>query len=198
MRRQLLTGLLMLLAMTALVGVAYPLMITGIAQLAFHHQANGSFVEIDGEAVASELIGQEFTGPQWFHSRPSDAGEGYDAADSSGSNLGPTNDELLDEVAARAAAYRDENDLPPEVAVPIDAVTASASGLDPHISVANARLQAPRVAEARALPLDAVLELVDDNVQDRPLGVLGDPGVNVVLLNLALEKTALDGSGGAS
>ncbi|MCU0310902.1 MAG: K(+)-transporting ATPase subunit C [Acidimicrobiales bacterium] len=188
MRRQLLPALLVLLTMTVLLGVAYPLVVTGVAQLAFTRQADGSLVEIDGTPVASELIGQPFDGPEWFEPRPSSAGEGYDATSSSGSNLGPTNPELIDAVRERVDAYRARNGLPAEVAVPIDAVTGSASGLDPHISVANARLQAPRVAEARGLSVDQVLDLIDDNTDERPLGVLGDPGVNVVLLNLAVDE----------
>lgn len=187
MRRQLLAGLRVLVTMTVLLGLAYPLVVTGIAQVVFPHEADGSIVEFEGEPVASELIGQTFEGDQWFHSRPSAAGGGYDAMASSGSNLGPTNPELATEVAARVAAYRAENDLPAQVAVPVDAVTASASGLDPHISVANARLQAPRVAASRGLELDRVLDLVDEHTDGRPLAVLGDPGVDVVTLNLALR-----------
>ena len=173
MRRQLLAGLRVLVTMTVLLGLAYPLVVTGIAQVVFPHEADGSIVEFEGD--------------QWFHSRPSAAGGGYDAMASSGSNLGPTNPELATEVAARVAAYRAENDLPAQVAVPVDAVTASASGLDPHISVANARLQAPRVAASRGLELDRVLDLVDEHTDGRPLAVLGDPGVDVVTLNLALR-----------
>jgi K+-transporting ATPase ATPase C chain len=187
MRRQLLTGLLVLVVMTALLGVAYPLVVTGVGQVAFPHQADGSIVEVDGRPVASELVGQWFEGAEWFHPRPSAAGDGYDAAASSGSNLGPTSPDLLAAVEERVAAYREENALPDEVAVPVDAVTASASGLDPHISVANARLQAPRVAEARDVEVDEVLALVEDHTDTRPLGLLGDPGVNVVTLNLALR-----------
>jgi K+-transporting ATPase ATPase C chain len=187
MRRQLLTGLIVLVAMTALTGLAYPLVVTGVAQAAFPHEADGSLVEVDGEPVASELVGQAFEGDEWFHPRPSSAGDGYDAGASSGSNLGPTSPELLDAVAERVEAYRTENGLADDAAVPVDAVTGSASGLDPHISLANARLQAPRVAEARDLDLDDLLALVDDHVDDRPLGVLGDAGVNVVMLNLALR-----------
>jgi K+-transporting ATPase ATPase C chain len=137
--------------------------------------------------VVSELIGQTFVAPEYFHSRPSAAGAGYDGSASSGSNLGPLNQDLLSSVQERVAAYRAENGLNDAVVVPVDAVTASGSGLDPHISVANARLQAPRVADARALSLDEVLALVDDHTDGRSLGVLGEPGVNVVMLNLALD-----------
>ncbi|MGA9596277.1 MAG: K(+)-transporting ATPase subunit C [Acidimicrobiia bacterium] len=188
MRRQLATGVVFLAVMTVLVGVAYPLAVTAVAQVAFRDQADGSLIEADGRVVGSRLIGQRFEGPEWFHPRPSAAGDGYDPRASSGSNLGPTSPELQKLVAERVAAYRAENDLPDEVQVPIDAVTASGSGLDPHISVANARLQAPRVADARALPLQTVLDLIDAHTDDRPLGVLGDPGVNVVELNLSLDQ----------
>jgi K+-transporting ATPase ATPase C chain len=174
--------------MTVLVGVAYPLAVTAVARLGFGHEAGGSIVEVDGTPVGSELIGQPFDGPEWFHPRPSAAGDGYDAGASSGSNLGPTSADLLASVEARVGAYREVNGLPPEAAVPADAVTASASGLDPHISVANARLQAPRVAASRGLDLQVVLDLVDAHTEHRPLGVLGDPGVNVVRLNIALEQ----------
>lgn len=189
MRRQLLPALLVFATMSVLLGLVYPLVVTGVSQVAFPHQADGSIVEVDGAPVASELIGQSFDGPEWFEPRPSSAGDdGYDATSSSGSNLAPTNPELVTAVEERVDAYRELNGLPLEVDVPVDAVTGSGSGLDPHISVANARFQAPRVAEARGLELDVVLGLIDEHTEDRPLGVLGDPGVNVVLLNLALEQ----------
>ncbi len=187
MRRQLLPALVAFLAFTLLVGVAYPLAITGIAQLAFASQANGSLVERDGRVVGSRLLGQSFAASEYFHPRPSAAGDGYDATSSSASNLGPTNPALLDAVATRIHAYRIENGLDAAIAVPIDAVTASASGLDPHVSIANARLQAGRVANARGLPLDRVLTLVDDHTEGRALGFLGEQGVNVLELNLALD-----------
>jgi K+-transporting ATPase ATPase C chain len=187
MRRQLLTGAVMLAVMTVGLGVVYPLAVTGVAQVAFSEQADGSLLERDGEAVASSLIGQQAEGPEWFRPRPSAAGDGYDAAASAGSNLGPTSDELIDGVAERVVAYRAENGLGQDVAVPVDAVTGSGSGLDPHISIANARLQAPRVADERGLPIGAVLALVDAATDRRPLGILGDDGVNVVELNLALS-----------
>jgi K+-transporting ATPase ATPase C chain len=164
------------------------LVVTGVAQGVFGDRANGSLIERDGEPVGSALIGQPFTRPEYFHPRPSAAGEGYDAGASSGSNQGPTNPEFLAAIADRAAAYRDENDLTGDVDVPVDAVTASASGLDPHISLANARLQAARVAAARHLGLDRVLELVEDHTDGRALGFLGEPGVNVLELNLALDS----------
>ena len=189
MRRQLVPALRMLLALTVLCGIAYPLVITGIAQVAFESKANGSLVEdTKGKVVGSSLIGQPFDGPQWFHPRPSAAGDGYDATSSSSSNLGPTNPELLGAVKDRVADYRKENRLPASSSVPVDAVTASGSGLDPHISEANARIQARRVAAARHLPLQDVLDLVDANTDGRSLGIFGEPGVNVLRLNLALES----------
>jgi K+-transporting ATPase ATPase C chain len=188
---QLLAAVRVLAVLTVLCGLAYPLLVTGISQIAFAGAADGSLVRRDGQVVGSALIGQNADGPQWFHPRPSAAGEGYDGAASSASNLGPSNPDLLDTVARRAAAYREENGLDADANLPVDAVTASGSGLDPHISVANARLQAPRVSEARGLPVDQILELVDEHTDGRDLGFLGDPGVNVLELNLAVD--ALDG-----
>jgi potassium-transporting ATPase KdpC subunit len=190
MRRQLVPALLIFAIMSVALGIAYPLVVTGIATVAFPDHAEGSFVEVDGAVVGSELLGQAFSGTTWFHPRPSAAGDGYDASSSSGSNLGPTNTDLLDDVAARGVRYREENDLPDEVLVPVDAVTGSGSGLDPHISIANARLQAPRVAAGRGLPLPEVLELIDAHTDPRPLGVLGDSGVNVLLLNVAIAQAS--------
>jgi K+-transporting ATPase ATPase C chain len=188
--RQLRPAAVALVAFTVLFGVAYPLVELGIGQVAFHDKVNGSLVEVDGAVVGSELIGQGFAAPEYFHPRPSAAGAGYDGAASSGSNLGPTNPDYLAMVDQRAVAYRIENGLPADAEVPADAVTASASGLDPHISIANARVQAPRVAETRGMPLDEVLSLIDEYVDDRPLGVLGDPGVNVLRLNLAVDEVS--------
>jgi K+-transporting ATPase ATPase C chain len=182
-RRQLLPALVAFLAFTLLAGVAYPLAVTAVAQLAFPDQANGSLVERGGRAVGSRLIGQSFTGAQYFQPRPSAAGEGYDAMASAPSNLGPTNDELLKAIDERRVAYRVDNNAD----APIDAVTASASGLDPHISPANARLQAPRVARTRGLSVEEVLALIDEHTDGRSLGFLGEPGVNVLELNLALD-----------
>ena len=187
MRRQLAPAVIVFLALTLLVGVAYPLAVTGLAQLAFPHRADGSLVERDGQVVGSRLVGQAFAGARYFHPRPSAAGEGYDAMASAASNLGPTNPELVRQVRARRAAYRRDNGLRPVQQVPVDAVTASGSGLDPHISVANARLQATRVARARGLALDDVLALVASHTDGRSLGFLGEPGVNVLELNLALD-----------
>ena len=186
--RQLRPALLTLVVFTLVTGVAYPLLVLGIGQVGFHDEVNGSLIERDGTVVGSELMGQGFAAPEYFHPRPSAAGAGYDGAASSGSNLGPTNPDYLAMVDERAIAYREDNGLPADAEVPADAVTASASGLDPHITLANARLQAPRVAQERALPLGVVLDLVDEHLEDRPLGVLGDPGVNVLELNLALDR----------
>jgi K+-transporting ATPase ATPase C chain len=190
--RQLRPAAAALAVMTLLCGVAYPLVVLVVGQVAFHEAANGSLVEVEGTVVGSELIGQGFAAPGYFHPRPSAAGAGYDGASSSGSNLGPTNPDFLEAVEQRVAAYRAENGLPEQVAVPVDAVTASASGLDPHISVANAQLQAARVAETRGMTTDEVLELVGQHVDGRPLGILGDPGVNVLRLNLALDEVSGD------
>ena len=186
--RQLRPALLSIVVFTVLFGLVYPLFSTLIGQVAFGDEADGSLIRRDGVVVGSELIGQTFTAPEYFHSRPSAAGAGYDGAASSGSNLGPLSPDLLASVADRVAAYREENGLSGDVSVPVDAVTASASGLDPHISVANARLQAARVAQARGLTFADVMGLIDDHTDGRSLGVLGEPGVNVVLLNLALDE----------
>jgi K+-transporting ATPase ATPase C chain len=163
---------------------------TAIGQVAFHDKANGSLIRRNGIIVGSELIGQTFTAPQYFHSRPSAAGAGYDASASSGSNLGPTNPALLSAVKDRADAYRKENGLAPDAMVPVDAVTASASGLDPDISIANARLQVNRVASQRGLDVAVVEQLVKKYTDGRQLLVLGEPGVNVVELNLALDDVS--------
>lgn len=188
MRRQLLPALIMLVIFTVVTGVLYPLAVTGVAQLLFHDKANGSLIERDGQVVGSALIGQQFTAAKYFHPRPSSAGDGYDASASSGSNLGPTNEKLLRAVAERVDAYRKENNLPPTSLVPVDAVTGSASGLDPAISVANAKLQTPRVAAARNLPVDQVMKLVNEYTDGRGLGFLGEPAVNVLELNIALDR----------
>ena len=190
MRRQLLPAVKIFLVFTVLVGLLYPLAMTGAAQVLFGHEADGSIVkDANGDAVGSALLGQSFTAPQYFHPRPSAAGDGYDPTKSGGSNLGPTNQQLLDDVSQRAAAYRAENGLAPGTTVPVDAVTSSGSGLDPHISVANARLQAPRVAKARNLPVEDVRRLISAHTDGRSLGFLGEPGVNVLELNLALDRT---------
>jgi K+-transporting ATPase ATPase C chain len=178
----------MLVVFTILTGLIYPLAVTGVAQVAFHNKANGSLVTQNGKVVGSKWIGQNFTKPVYFHPRPSSAGNGYDPTLSSGSNLGPTNPKFLKLVQQRVAAYRKENNLSPTDKVPVDAVTASASGLDPDISVANARIQARRVAAARRLSVEQVLTLVSGHTDGRSLGFLGEPGVNVLELNLALDR----------
>lgn len=186
--RQLRPAIVALAVFTVVCGVVYPLVVTAVAQVAFDEKADGSLVEVDGVIVGSELLGQQFVSPEYFHPRPSAAGDGYDSGASSGSNLGPNNPGLLEAVSARVDAYRELNGLSDDVHVPVDAVTASGSGLDPHISLANAQLQARRVAAARGLPLDAVLRLIDAAIDERDLLVLGDPGVNVLHLNLLLDE----------
>ena len=194
MRRQLVTGLLVTIALTVLLGLVYPLVITGISQLALSSRANGSLVKVGGRVVGSALIGQNFTDakgnplPRYFQPRPSAAGNGYDATASGASNLGPSNTMLINSVAARVVAYRAFNGLGPRDAVPADAVTSSGSGLDPDISEANALDQAPRVARARRLPLPTVLALVHSHVEARPWGILGEQTVNVLDLNIALDR----------
>jgi K+-transporting ATPase ATPase C chain len=178
------------LVLLIICGGLYPVLVTGIGQALFHFQANGSIINgSDGKPVGSELIGQQFDKAIYFQPRPSAAGpDGYSATQSGGSNLGPTNSQLISIVAARVAAYRTFNDLAPNTPVPADAVTASGSGLDPDISPTNAYLQVDRVAAARDLPEEQVLALVKQNVQGRTLGIFGTPRVNVLLLNLALDK----------
>jgi K+-transporting ATPase ATPase C chain len=170
---------------TALLGVAYPLAVTGVAQAAFPSQAGGSLVrDAKGAVVGSALIGQAFAKPEYFHGRPSAAGNGYDASASSGSNMGPLNDKLIDREKIDATALRAEN---PGVLIPADAVTSSASGLDPDISPANARFQAARIAKARGQTPAAVLAVVDAQVERPLLGFIGQPRVNVLALNRALD-----------
>lgn len=175
-------------SMLFLTVLAYPLAVTGIAQVAFEHQANGSLLRRGGEAVGSSLIGQTFSSAEYFQGRPSAAGDGYDAASSSASNLGPTSRELARRLAADGAAYRAASGLPADAMLPADAITASGSGLDPHISPANARLQAARIATARGIPANEVLELIEEHTGGRFLGIVGEPRVNVLTLNLALDQ----------
>lgn len=188
--RQLLPALLALTVFTLIAGVLYPLTTTLVAQMAFGDKADGDLIERDGEVVGSRLIGQPFVSDAYFHSRPSAAGTGYDAAASSGSNLGPLDETLLDLVAERIDTYRSTNGLDAAVRVPVDAVTASGSGLDPHISLANARLQTPRVATARGLDVDVVEALVRRHTDAPDLLVLGEPAVDVASLNLALDEVS--------
>jgi K+-transporting ATPase ATPase C chain len=188
MRRQLLPALRIVLVFTVLLGLAYPLVVTGIAQGLWSDKADGSLVRVNGKAVGSSLIGQTFTKAKYLHPRPSAAGDGYDGLASSASNLGPTNPTLIDDVKKAAAAYRKENGLPAGFSVPIDAVTSSGSGLDPGISVANAKLQAKRVAEARGLTVAQVEQVIDDHTNSRQLGFLGEDWVNVLGTNVALDR----------
>jgi potassium-transporting ATPase KdpC subunit len=185
--RQLRPALLILVVFTLVCGVAYPLLSTLIGQTAFGDKADGSLIRRDGVVVGSKLLGQSFAAPQYFHPRPSAAGAGYDGSASSGSNLGPLNPDLLAAVEERAVAYRAENGLAEGALVPVDAVTASGSGLDPHISIANARIQIGRVATARGLDSAVVGDLVKKFTDGRQLLILGEPGVNVVELNVALD-----------
>jgi potassium-transporting ATPase KdpC subunit len=225
MLNELKRGLLMMAVMTVVTGLVYPAVITALAQIIFHDQANGSLVSVGGTVVGSRLLGQRFTKPEYFHPRPSAAGSGgYDPTASGGSNLGPTSAKLLDDTKLRAVHYCVDNNIPfassvpidrfkdahdnlddvklieafndekaplafrATTAIPADAVTASASGLDPHISPRNAELQAARVASARGVPVDRVQGLIAQHTEGRTLGFLGEPRVNVLELNLALDE----------
>lgn len=205
MLKQILPSIRATIVLAILTGLLFPLAMTGIAQAVFPSQANGSLIkDASGKVIGSELIGQPFTKPQYFHPRPSAAGSGYDATMSSGTNLGPTSSKLIEGITddpktkdadesyagvkQLAETYRKENDLPADAKVPVDAVTRSASGLDPHISPANAALQAPRVAKARHMTTEAVMQAVSEHTEGRQFGILGEPRVNVLTLNLALDK----------
>src|SRR5438093_11585462 len=183
--RNFIVAVLMTLVTTVLLSVAYPLLITGIAQAAFPDKANGQLIERNGQIIGSRIIGQAFSSPGYFRSRPSAAGTGYDAANPGGTNLGPTNKKLIDAVRAAVEAAKKEN---PSAPVPIDLVTSSASGLDPHLSPAAARFQVPRIAAARRASEADVRRLVGAHIEPRQFGFLGEPRVNVLELNLALDE----------
>jgi K+-transporting ATPase ATPase C chain len=180
-------SLIATLCLAVLLCGIYPVVVWGIAQGLFPSQANGSLVSVKGQVIGSSLLAQNFTGAGYFHPRPSAAGDGYDAVSSGGSNLGPTSQKLIDAVKERVAAYRAENKLAPEVLIPADAVTASASGLDPHISLKNAMLQASRVAKARGIGEEALRKMIVSHTEGRDLGIFGEPRVNVLMLNLDMN-----------
>jgi len=188
MKKNLTISLLMTLVTTVLLGIIYPLVVTGLAQLLMKDKADGQLIVNNGKVVGSRIIGQPFSSAGYFHSRPSAAGNGYDASNSNASNLGPTNQRLIDRVKTDVAALQPEN---PGKPVPIDLVTTSGSGLDPHISPAAAEFQVPRVARSRGLSEDMVRQLVRQHTESRDLGFLGEPRVNVLELNLALDNTAV-------
>jgi len=175
------------LLLAVLCGGIYPVVVWVLGQGLFSSKANGSLVRFNGKVVGSALIAQGFAGPAYFHPRSSAAGQGYDAVHSGGTNLGPTSKKLIEDVKQRVAGYRAENGLPPDTLVPADAVTSSASGLDPHISVRNASLQAARVAKARGIGEKEVLAKIEAHTEGRSLGLLGEPRVNVLTLNLSLD-----------
>jgi K+-transporting ATPase ATPase C chain len=192
MMRAVVSSVIAVVVLTAVFGFAYPAVMTGFAQVAFSHEANGSLIKVNGKVVGSELAGQEFKSPRYFHERPSATAPAYNAAGTTFANLGPTNPDLAKNVKVAAQAIlKLERPYNPGLTIgdiPVDAVTTSGSGIDPHISPAYAQLQARRVAAVRGLPLATVQQLIDENTADRSLGFLGEPGVNVLKLNIALDK----------
>jgi len=194
-KKNLVTALLMTIVTTVLLGIVYPLVVTGLSQALFHDKANGQLIADQGRVIGSRIIGQSFAGPGYFHSRPSAAGNGYDAANSGGTNFGPTNQKLIARVADDAAKLHAEN---PNIPVPIDLLTTSASGLDPHISPAAGEFQIARVARERRLSEESVRQLVRTHTEGRQLGFLGEPRVNVLELNLDLDSRLAKTGGDAS
>jgi K+-transporting ATPase ATPase C chain len=190
LRKHLRTAFVSVISLSVLTGCIFPLVLFALGRLLSPDQAAGSLVKRNGVVIGSRLIGQDFTRPEYLHSRPSAAGTGYDGTSSGGSNFGPSNPKLAETVRRLAEEYRKSNGLPPDATVPIDAVTSSGSGLDPHISPANAELQIARVARARGLDEDAVRRMVADHTQGPQLGFLGNPRVSVLDLNLALDQAA--------
>ena len=190
MKKNLITAFLMTIATTILLGVIYPLVVTGLAQALFKDKANGQIIQRNGDAIGSRIIAQPFSSARYFHPRPSAAGNGYDAANSGGTNYAPTNQKLIDRVRADAASLQQEN---PSQPVPVDLITTSASGLDPEISPGAAEFQIPRIARERGMPEGALRDLVQKHTEPRNLGLLGEPRVNVLELNLALDDMASKG-----
>jgi K+-transporting ATPase ATPase C chain len=185
MKKNLISAVLMTFATTILLGIIYPLVVTGVAQLLFPNKANGELIQRDGKVIGSRIIGQPFVGPGYFHSRPSAAGNGYDAANSAGTNFSPTNKKLIDRVSSDVAQLRNEN---PNTPVPVDLVTTSASGLDPDITPAAALFQVPRIAHQRGVNEERLRELVAKHTRGRQLAILGEPRVNVLEMNLELDE----------
>ena len=185
MKKNLITAILMTVATTILLGIIYPLVVTGLAQLIFPKQANGQLIQRDGKTIGSSILAQGFSSPVYFHPRPSFAGNGYDPTNTNGSQLGPTNQKLIDRVKGDVSTAHAEN---PNEPVPIDLVTGSASGLDPHITPAAADFQLPRVAKERGTTVDQLRALVQKHTEDRQFGFLGEPRVNVLELNLELDE----------
>jgi len=192
--KELWTSIVATVVLCVVVSGVYPVLIWGIGQVLFPHQANGSLIENNGQVVGSELLAQGFSGAKYFHPRPSAAGTGYDPLSSGGSNLGPTSQKLMDGIKANVAQYRQENSLASDALVPADAVTASGSGLDPHISLQNAQMQIPRVAKERGLSEEAIRAEVTKATDNPLLGIGGDPGVNVLRINLALDALVPKGA----